>query len=185
MAIKYENLMRMYNHVLLNVNEKEFHLEFFTSNSETFKEKPVINQDYFCGSIGCIIGHCAVLDLENINKNFIKKEKNHLFQEHYRIHFFSWSSEFTGVDHYEGLWMFLFGSEWIETFSTKSQALARMKMLIETEDPVRCGKIYDLFSQELSIISSNDSYLSEQELVEKLSYKIPEEFFKEEVYEIL
>ena len=107
------NLKRMFNHILLNVPKKNLVMKYFRDGDEISHE---------CDSVGCIIGHCTILDdLENLS-----------FKDDGKIDFFKWSEEFTGLTPYWGKW------EWNWCFSSywnddKEQILLRLKYIIDNQ----------------------------------------------------
>ena len=102
----------MFNHVLENVPEEKIQMENFrSSNDKTSHE---------CQTVGCIIGHCTILDnYENIPK-FLSE-----------IDFFKWGLIFTGMYLYSNKWEFCFGALWP---NDKEQILLRIKYLIDNQD---------------------------------------------------
>lgn len=187
MEIKYENLMRMYNHVLLNVKEEEFDLSYFLFRNIMYPSflrfhKEDLDESFYCGTVGCVIGHCSILDIENVNKNFSSYVKLGDGTYSFEIEFEKWGEYFTGINfmkedsedpyEYSLLWLFLFSADWPPLYCTKEHVLARMKMFIETRDPDRCVSIYENFLEEVY----------QKDFV--ASYNVSEEFFKQKEYEI-
>ena len=110
MEINYLNLKRMFNHILLNVPDKKINMEVYRTG-KTIKAK--------CGSTGCVIGHCTILDdYENIPKN-----------QNGKINFFRWSLFFTGLEHNKN-WLWCFGAGWPDN---KTQILLRLKYFIDNQ----------------------------------------------------
>lgn len=74
-----------------------------------------------CKSIGCIIGHCTVLDdLKNIPRNYYG-----------HIRFTEWSFDFTGIEIDSLKWKFLFSHEWRNSDNTPTGAAKRIRYFIE------------------------------------------------------
>jgi hypothetical protein len=73
-----------------------------------------------CNTVGCVIGHCTVLDrLENI-PTFNNK-----------ICFVQWSQEFTGINVSSEEWDWCFSWKWAQSDNTPTGASKRIKYLIE------------------------------------------------------
>ena len=103
MEINYEHLKMMYNHVLLNVPEENFDLSCYKKDLYFFTKD--IKKEHICGSIGCTIGHCISLDLDNVNENFKKYEfTNENYEDVYEIEYSRWSVYYTGVYGIDKLW---------------------------------------------------------------------------------
>ena len=103
------NLKRMYNHVLLNVSEKNLGMTCYRTSSYKSHE---------CESTGCVIGHCVIID----------DYKNIPLDYKGNIDFTDWSEKFTGIKCSSFIWAWLFGCNWP---SNKEQILLRFKYLIE------------------------------------------------------
>lgn len=137
--IDIENLKRMHDHVLLNVDERYFDMGLFSNSEKIPTHKgEIIDLDYLdifdCGTTGCVVGHSASLDYKNIMDNYSAKVELPFSGFYYRIDFYTWSLRFINI--YEDplfIWEFLFCANWSynEKTRTKNQALARMRMLIE------------------------------------------------------
>jgi hypothetical protein len=72
-----------------------------------------------CKSVGCIIGHCTILDPNPLP----------VYDYSRNIDFTTWSSEFFDLEANTGIWDFLFSSDWAEYPKSRSlkQAIRRMK----------------------------------------------------------
>ena len=105
------NLKRMYNHILENVPEEKIDMEKFRDDDD------FINHE--CGSTGCVIGHCVILD-DYKNLPFFNG----------KIFFKLWSEEFTGINRKELIWNWCFSSNWS---NNKEQILLRIKYLIDNK----------------------------------------------------
>ena len=134
MEINYLNLKRMFNHVLENVPEKMIRMECFRSSDD--------KTSHHCNSVGCVIGHCIILDdWENIPKF------------HDEIVFSEWSSIFTGMDCnlLSDEWKWCFGALWP---NDKEQILLRLKYLIDNQklpDDWDCDYYYLLPVEKLEL----------------------------------
>lgn len=78
-----------------------------------------------CNSVGCVIGHCTVLD----DWDNIPKEKNG------EIDFVEWAEEFTGLDAISSFgfteWLWCFSGSWAGIDNTPIGASKRIMWLIE------------------------------------------------------
>lgn len=117
-----ENLKRMRDH-LLTVPEESFDMRCW-KNEIKFEGGG-------CETIGCVIGHCAIIDEENVTENYTK-ETGDSFPPH--IDYLGWSSEFTGIDYGCATWRYMFAPEWNNYESTVKQAIGRMNRIIQGEE---------------------------------------------------
>jgi hypothetical protein len=76
-----------------------------------------------CNSIGCVIGHCTVLD-DDANIYRIK-HMNGL------IDFVRWSEKFTGLNSNSDDWTFLFGGSWDCSDNTAIGASKRIRYYLQ------------------------------------------------------
>ncbi len=109
-----ENLQRMADYIR-TINPSNFSMEFWRNGQE---QKPE------CDSVGCVIGHCTVLDAENI-ENFI--------QPNGKIDFDEWSNHFTGIQSAE--WYWCFDADWYYRDNTPEGAARRIEWLIKNGVP--------------------------------------------------
>lgn len=77
-----------------------------------------------CNSVGCIIGHCTVLDNEPLPRC-----RNGV------IGFDEWSERFTGLDSWSDEWFFLFGNDWVNADNTPTGAAKRIRYFVENGLP--------------------------------------------------
>jgi len=77
-----------------------------------------------CDSVGCIIGHCTVLD---------KRPLPRLFNG--EINFYSWAEEFTGLLLLPQAWCYLFSSNWAFTDDTPTGAAKRIRFFLKNGIP--------------------------------------------------
>lgn len=123
--MKIRNFKRAFNHVLLNVQEDSFDMMYYrkeTKGSSIFGNFIDDKVTQECGSVGCIIGHCSILDTP---ENF------------YSFNYFSdWSEYFFGIEEGTTLWDFCFSGDWGADTKTnnKTQSLLRLQYVIENED---------------------------------------------------
>lgn len=118
MNINKENLLRMADHIE-KVPQEMFDMDIFRSGSLNPRE---------CKSVGCVIGHCTILDTEkNIGK----------FRYSWGgINFFEWSKGFTGInDEADDIWQYLFGEIWVFSDNTPAGAAARIRYFVENGLP--------------------------------------------------
>lgn len=74
-----------------------------------------------CNSVGCVIGHCTVLD---------SKELPLLVQTGKAIDFMQWSEEFTELECGEAEWEWCFGSGWVDVDNTPIGSALRIEWLL-------------------------------------------------------
>ena len=114
--MKRENLQLMANHLKNNVIPENFEMDQYRANGDYIN--PV------CGSVGCTVGNCTVLDTENVMNNFINSDG--------RIDFTAWSEDYTGLleAEYEAEWEWCFGCQWIFIDNTPTGAALRIEWLL-------------------------------------------------------
>jgi len=117
--MKRENLQLMADHLKTNVKQENFHMRDYRSFRDTIN--PV------CGSVGCTVGTCTVLDVENVIKNFTDYDGE--------IEFTAWSEDFTGLLEVEAEWSWCFGSTWSKTDNTPTGAALRIEWLLNNGLP--------------------------------------------------
>ena len=111
MEINYLNLKRMFNYILKSVPEKKINMGVFRTGS---------SKNHKCGSTGCVIGHCTILDeWENLPFDYV-----------HEISFAKWSEDFTGLEYLSHKWTWCFGVSWSDN---KTQILLRLKYLIDNQ----------------------------------------------------
>jgi len=113
--MKRENLQLMANHIKTNVKQENFDMEKYRGFFDTIN--PV------CGSVGCTVGTCTVLDVENVIKNFINYDGE--------IEFTAWSEDFTGLLGVEYEWDWCFGAAWRAADNTPTGAALRIEWLLK------------------------------------------------------
>ena len=112
MEINYLNLKKMFNHILENVPEDMINIKQYRRHDDHFNHE--------CKSIGCIIGHCIILD------DWLKVPK---LQDE-SIDFIEWSQNFTGFMYYDDNWLWCFSGNW---YNNREQALLRLKYFIDNK----------------------------------------------------
>ena len=114
--MKRENLQLMANHLKISVRQDNFTMGTFRTGDFS---NPV------CGSVGCTVGICTVLDVENVIENFTNTEGE--------IEFGAWSEDFTGLleVEYEDEWDWCFDSAWRNTDNTPTGAALRIEWLLK------------------------------------------------------
>lgn len=105
------NLKRMALYVS-TLKQEQFDMEIFRHGQEIFQT---------CDSVGCVIGHCTILDKpENITRD-----------ENGRIKFWEWVHNFTGIDENSDEWRWCFDSDWRYIDNTPKGASQRILYFIE------------------------------------------------------
>lgn len=95
-GVKLDNLLKMADYIE-NVPQDVFSMDVYRSRFQYLHK---------CNSVGCIIGHCTVLDsLSNI-------PFNRDFSGDVTIDFSLWSEQYTGISSCSGSWMYLFSFGW-------------------------------------------------------------------------
>ena len=117
--MKRDNLQLMANHLKNNVIPENFEMDQYRANGDYIN--PV------CGSVGCTVGNCTVLDAVNVIENFTDSEGN--------IYFGVWSEDFTGIYGGENEWHWCFGSRWSKTDNTPTGAALRIEWLLNNGLP--------------------------------------------------
>ena len=125
-SVKIENLLKMADYIE-KIPQKVFDMEIFRSGND---------EKHNCDSIGCIIGHCVILDsLSNIPYDcdyHSNGEKS--------IDFHKWCREYTGIhfSSYSGL--YLFSSEWSNIDNTPEGAAKRIRYFVKNGLPFNWSK---------------------------------------------
>jgi hypothetical protein len=105
-----ENLQRMADYIR-TVPQEKFNMEFYRKGNE---------KHHKCNSVGCVIGHCTVLDdFDNIPT---------LWND--EINFTEWSTNYTGIALRESEWIWCFDSLWNQTDNTPTGAAHRIEWLL-------------------------------------------------------
>ena len=117
--MKRDNLQLMADHLKNNVKQVNFDMGKYRG------------KDYFmnlvCGSVGCTVGTCTVLDAKNVINNFTYTNGE--------IDFMDWSKEFTGMYWGEDEWDWCFGYAWAKTDNTPIGAALRIEWLLNNGLP--------------------------------------------------
>ncbi len=79
------------------------------------------NVRHECNSIGCVIGHCTVLD----------KPENIPYRTDGELDFYAWSEKFTGIEFMSPVWDWCFSGDWGEVDNTTEGAAKRIEYLLE------------------------------------------------------
>ena len=120
-----DNLLRMANHIE-TIPQEDFNMAKFRKDRSSKKIE--------CNTVGCAVGHCIILDPDNIKKNFIDR--------YGMIDYLEWSEQFTGVTNMEQ-WNYLFGSGWKYTDNTPKGTAKRIRHVLKHGFP-------DEMSQEIN-----------------------------------
>ena len=115
--MKRENLQLMADHLKTNVNQENFHMGTYRGDDDFSNPE--------CGSAGCTVGTCTVLDVENVINNFTNPDGE--------IEFWGWSVDFTGI--YRVEWEWCFGYAWSKTDNTPTGAALRIEWLLNNGLP--------------------------------------------------
>ncbi|WNN12312.1 hypothetical protein MA9V2_063 [Chryseobacterium phage MA9V-2] len=97
------------------IDFRERTMESFTKNFDTAE----------CKTVGCIVGHCTILDKQNVMHNFITSTGV--------INFIEWSKDFFGIGFNSKTWHYLFSAVWAENVNTNTpeHAVKRMQKVID------------------------------------------------------
>jgi hypothetical protein len=109
-----ENLLRMADHIE-TIPQKEFDMEKYRKDGSSLEME--------CNSVGCAVGHCSILDIDNIQKNFI-------CMFYWGINFLEWSEQFTGV-YVMPQWNYLFGDRWKYIDNTPQGTANRIRYIVK------------------------------------------------------
>lgn len=82
-----------------------------------------LDQEPECKSMGCVIGHCTILDKKNILANHIGVWG--------RLKFTEWSEEFTGLHFNSDEWEWCFSADWFDVDNTTEGARKRILYLLD------------------------------------------------------
>ena len=114
--MKRDNLQLMADHLKINVKQDNFDMGEYRGDDDF--------SDPVCGSVGCTVGTCTVLDVENVIENFTDSDRE--------INFGGWSEDFTGLlggeDKEE--WAWCFHSKWKTADNTPTGAALRIEWLL-------------------------------------------------------
>jgi len=105
-----ENLNRMADYIE-TIPQEKFNMRLYRWGEKVNSE---------CGSVGCVVGHCTVLD-----KNPLPLYKSG------NINFYAWSREFTGLGPLSDETAYLFASGWEAFDNTPTGAAKRIRHFLE------------------------------------------------------
>lgn len=116
--MRKKNLRRMADYIETIPQEKFRMSVFRISHNFEKTESPI------CDTVGCIIGHCTALDMDNVRERFT----NGML-----IDFGKWSEEFTGLKYDEEEYIYLFSQSWEVNGSdnTPTGAAKRIRHFVE------------------------------------------------------
>lgn len=106
------NLMKMANHIE-TIPQEDFNMRRF--------RKGGLSKKIECNTVGCAVGHCTILDTENIKKNFM--------DEYCNVEFLYWSKVFT--DLYDDQWEYLFSYAWVNIDNTPQGTANRIRYIVK------------------------------------------------------
>lgn len=120
-GVKLDNLLKMADYIE-NVPQDAFNMGFYRTGNE---------HKHNCDSIGCIIGHCVILD------SFTNIPFYHDVFGIYCIDFDLWSQQYTGIRSYSMSWRYLFSPEWSyrPTDNTPKGAAKRIRYYVKNGLP--------------------------------------------------
>jgi hypothetical protein len=110
-----ENLLKMADYIE-TIPQEYFNMQFFRQELKKYHK---------CNSVGCIIGHCTILDEEENFPRYVNGD----------IDFNKWSKQFTGIDLYSDSYLYLFSSRWSVTDNTPTGAAKRIRHFVENGLP--------------------------------------------------
>ena len=113
-----ENLQRMADYIR-TVPPENFNMELWRTPGSEFTPE--------CNSVGCVIGHCTVLDTP-------ERLKTHLLGS-YNFNWYSWSGYFTGIGSWMKEWNWCFDFQWHNTDNTPTGAADRIEWLLNNGLP--------------------------------------------------
>jgi len=108
-----DNLLKMANHIE-TIPQKDFDMGNFRKGGPS--------NEFQCNTVGCAVGHCTILDIGNVKKNFMDVNGY--------IEFSYWSKDFTGVYDMEQ-WQYLFGGGWSITDNTSQGTANRIRYVVK------------------------------------------------------
>lgn len=114
-----ENLQRMADYIR-TVPQRSFAMDTYRG--------PLDTQGPKCNSVGCIIGHCTILDADLINE-LLHESCGSVYA------FAKWSFLFTGLSDSEDSWYWCFGWRWAHSDNTPTGAADRIEWLLENGLP--------------------------------------------------
>ena len=106
-----ENLLKMADYIE-TIPQNDFHMGCYRNGFKKYHK---------CNSVGCIIGHCTILDEE---ENLPRRSDG-------EINFSLWSQRFTGITAGSDEWYYLFGGDWSRTDNTPTGAAKRIRYFVE------------------------------------------------------
>ena len=109
-----ENLKLMADYIE-TIPQEKFDMRLFRTGEQI---------KHACGSVGCVIGHCTILDERPLPMDYLGD-----------IEFYAWSLEFTGVDPSSSEWGYLFSSDWGAADNTPTGAASRIRYFLENGLP--------------------------------------------------
>jgi hypothetical protein len=110
-GINLENLIRMADFIETVPQDKFDMSEFRNDNIQDMVEPK-------CNSVGCIVGHCTILDNEDLPRTYLGD-----------IDFWEWSEKFIGTDNLM-VWSYLFHQVWHKIDNTPTGAAKRIRYYV-------------------------------------------------------
>lgn len=122
-GVKLDNLLKMADFIE-KVPQRKFTMENFRGKISDFR-------NFTCRSIGCIIGHCIILD-DYANIPFHPGTAY--------LDFESWSVNFTGISSGMYSWYYLFSCSWKRIDNTPEGAAKRIRYYVKNGLPFNWRK---------------------------------------------
>lgn len=109
-----ENLSRMADYIE-TIPQERFHMLDYRDLGDDLGSVQ-------CNSVGCIIGHCTVLDPYPQGIPRFSSGS---------INFTAWSQNFTGIEHAFRAWQFMFAPQWVDSDNTPIGAAKRIRWALK------------------------------------------------------
>lgn len=113
------------------IPQEFFDMSFYRATRED-------NKTPECGTIGCVVGHCTILDRKNVLDYYIDVDNEIMFSE--------WSVDFFKITGDE--WDFCFSCSWALVDNTPQGAAKRINYLIHQGLP---GNWEDMLNEEMKL----------------------------------
>lgn len=100
------------------IPQQEFNMGFYREDGDELEQH--------CGTVGCVIGHCTVLDTDENFALFCHKAHDRC-----EVDFTSWCESFTDMSCHDREWRWCFGSWWKNSDNTPIGAAKRIVYMLE------------------------------------------------------
>lgn len=125
-----ENLLRMADYIE-TIPQEQFGMGMYRMGIE-------VTTTQKCGTVGCVIGHCTILDTPENFKRFKRAGLRGTMD------FKNWSREFTGITAFSDTWNYLFSGNWEKIDNTPQGAAKRIREVVEHGLPERTPEFQHL-----------------------------------------